>query len=236
VARRKQVIFNCRLTLCGGIPEDRFQDLFGVGTAGGFHNRACFAMCPTVFKPYPWRPLVDESPLRKELAGPAEDDPDFLTATIRPQLIAVDVGVWKEKSRWESELRLDARSAELGIRAAIIAACFDNRGTLKVSDLGPALAFAKYQDDAHKRFEPNPGKTNEGIITHKTLTYLTQHVPDGEKWLNRRDLFNAIHAYEFGASVATRALQSLESAGEIEQIKNGRQWLVRLNPNRTGEK
>jgi hypothetical protein len=106
---------------------------------------------------------------------------------------------------------------------------------LRVADLGPAFAFARYQDAVHKRLEPNPGKTNEAIVSYKILAYLRQHEPDGEDYVNRRDMFNAINAYDFGPSVATRVMQALEASGEIEQIKSGRQWLVRLNPKPIGE-
>jgi hypothetical protein len=236
VARRKQVIFNCRLSLGGGLPNDKFEELFGVGTAGGFHDRVVFGVCPSKIEPYPWRPLDGDSPLAHELADDSINEVPFdnLPAPApsgRPQPVTVDVSVWEEKTRWQRELDLSGRTVEAGIRAAIICAAFDCRETLKVSDLGPALAFAKYQHEVHRRFEPNPGKTNEAIVTHKILNYLRQHAPDEEQYVNRREMILSIHAYDYGASVATRALAALEATGEIEQVKSGRQWLLRLNPN-----
>ena len=238
VARRKQIVFNCRLSLCGGLPEEKFEELFGAGTVGGFHNRMIFGVCPTNPEPFPWRPLDEPSPLLLELASTAtlssEENPfgEAETMMRRPQPIVVHPAVWAEKTRWEKELGLSGRAAESGIRAAIICAAYDCRGELKASELGPALAFARYQDDVHKRFEPNPGKTNEGILAHKARTYLNLHCPDGERWIGRREMLTNINGYDFGASVALRALQALEAAGEIEQIKVGRQWLVRRNPSK----
>lgn len=241
VARRKHILFNCRLTLAGGLPENKFEDLFGVGTAGGFHNRVAFGLCPTKFEPFPWKPLDGDSPLAHELSPSneeSEDDVGFGSCkslpTGRPQPIVVDPAVWEEKTRWQKDYGISGRAAEAGIRAAIICAAFDCRDALQVSQLGPALVFARYQEEVHKRFEPNPGKTNEAIVAHKTLTYLKLHAPDGEQWVNRREMFRTINAYDFGPTVATRALGGLESTGEIEQVKSGRQWLVRLNPKNGG--
>jgi hypothetical protein len=236
VARRKHIVFNARLTLAGGLPENKFEDLFGVGTAGGFHDRMLFGVYPTKFKPYPWRPLEGISPLLPELSSAQSDDVgdesfgEPLIRSVRPQPITIEPDVWAERSRWQNEFGIGGRASESGIRAAIICATFDCRGTLRVADLGPALAFARYQEEVHKRFEPNPGKTNEAIVARKILNYLQQHEPNGEKYVNRREMFNTINAYDFGPSVATRGMQALEASGEIEQIKSGRQWLVRLNP------
>jgi len=240
VARRKQILFNCRLSLAGGLPENKFEELFGVGTAGGYHDRVCFGVCPTKRVPFEWEPLDGISPLLPELSSEqtSDDDgfgaaPEFLR-TVRPQQVTIEPDVWKEKSRWEKELGIGGRAAEAGIRTAIIVAAFDCRGTLCAADLGPALAFAQYQADVHRRFEPNPGKTNEAVITQKILNYLTEHEPNGEKYLNRRKMFLSTHAYEFGPSVALRAMSSLESSGEIEQVKQGREWVIRLNPKSGG--
>ena len=237
IARGRQIIFDCCLTLTGGLPESKFEELFGLGTIGGFHDRAVFGVSPTKIKPFPWKPLVGESPVASELISDSEnpESEHELETSFgqRPKPIAVDVAVWAEKTRWQKEYGIGGRAAEAGIRAAIIAAAFDCRDMLRVDDLGPALAFARYQEFVHKRYAPNPGKTNEGIAAHKMLTYLKQHAPAPEcKWLNRRNVILHTSCHDFGPGVAIRALIGLESVGEIESNKSGRQVLVRLNPDR----
>jgi hypothetical protein len=237
IARGKQIVFNCCMTLAGGLPESKFEELFGLGTIGGFHDRALFGVCPTKFEPFEWQPLDGESPLLSELVSNVQDEDSPFEekplTSIRPHAVTVDVAVWSEKNRWQKDYGIGGRAAEAGIRAAIIAAAFDGRGTLKVSDLGPALAFARYQEFVHKRFAPNPGKTNEGIAAHKILSYLKQHAPAPEcKWLNRRTVILNTSCHDFGPGVAIRAFLGLESMGEIEQVKSGKQTLARLNPDR----
>jgi hypothetical protein len=238
IARGKKIVFNCCMTLAGGLPEDKFDELFGAGTIGGFHDRALFGVCPTKFAPFEWNPLEGESPIADELATPLvpESESPFgeeESHSLRPQTVSVDRAVWAEKNRWQKEYGIGGRAAEAGIRAAIIAAAFDNRGTLRVENLGPALAFARYQEFVHKRYAPNPGKTNEGICSHKILAYLKQHAPAPEcEWLNRRSVILATNCHDYGPGVAIRACLGLESVGEVEQSKSGRQHLVRLNPDR----
>jgi hypothetical protein len=237
IARGKQIIFNCAMTLAGGLPEDKFEELFGLGTIGGFHDRALFGVCPTKFDPFEWKPLEGESPLASELDfSVPETESSFGAESVdanRPRAVTVDHAVWSEKNRWQKEYGIGGRAAEAGIRAAIIAAAFDCRDRLKVSDLGPALAFARYQEFVHKRFAPNPGKTNEGIAGHKILSYFKQNAPPPDcAWLNRRTVILETHCHDYGPGVAIRAFVGLESIGEIEQTKSGRQTLVRLNPDR----
>ncbi|MGA7382244.1 MAG: hypothetical protein WBX03_15450 [Terriglobales bacterium] len=237
VARGKRIVFNACISLAGGLPEDKYDELFGVGTIGGFHDRAMFGICPTKVEPYEWKPFEGDSPIANELPPQQEavEDNPFSETPVgkRPQVITVDAAVWSEKKRWQKEYGIGGRAAEAGIRAAIIAAAFDCRGTLRVEELGPALAFARYQEFVHKRYAPNPGKTNEGICAHKILSYLKQNAPAPEcKWVNRRGVILSTNCHDFGPGVAIRACLGLESIGEIEQVKSGKQNLIRLNPDR----
>jgi hypothetical protein len=223
VARRKQVAFNARLTLAGGIPEQGFEEVFGAGSVTGLHSRFVFGVCPSKFEGYVYHPPEGEPALQNI----PEDHPDFAFQDKRPHAITIDASVWKETARWQKDLKLSGRSIEAAMRAAYICAAFDCRGTLTAANLGPALAFAQYQESVHKRFQPNPGKNGEAIVGEATMRYLRDHGADGG-WLNRRTMLAAIGAYHYGAATVNRALEALQRAGELELTKAGRQLLVRL--------
>ncbi|MGD1082742.1 MAG: hypothetical protein ABR881_30885 [Candidatus Sulfotelmatobacter sp.] len=104
------------------------------------------------------------------------------------------------------------------MKAALIAAAFDCRETLTAADLGPARAFAQYQESVHRRLQPNPGKNGEAVVAESVLRYLRTHGPNGE-WLNRRQMLKEIHAYHYGPGTVNRALAGLQQNNEIETIK-----------------
>ena len=130
------------------------------------------------------------------------------------------------KSQWLADNPgLNMRIVEHAIRAAVICASFDGRRTLRVSNLGPAWEFIKYQSRIRKLLQPNPGKNFEAIVAYKMLNYLGRL--DG-RFVNRRQMFRAIHAYDHGLSIADRALTMLNANGDVVIDKIGRQELVRL--------
>src|SRR5258706_7167094 len=107
VARRKQIAFNARLTLAGGVPEQGFEEVFGAGSVTGLHSRFIFGLCPSNFAGYIHHP-PDGDPVLKYRA---EDDPEFALEPQRPQAITIDPDVWKETARWQRELKLSGRSS-----------------------------------------------------------------------------------------------------------------------------
>jgi hypothetical protein len=223
VAGRKEIMFSCRMSLAGGVPEDGFAETFGAGTTGGLHSRFLFGVCPSnhIFS---YRPLSGElSALNRstesEYGEPIENP--------RPSRVEISADAWAETRRWRTELKLNGRNIELAVKAAMIAAAFDNRGTLTAAQLGPALAFAKYQENMHRRFEPNPGKNGEAIVADNVLRYLRERGQLGE-WLNRRKMLHDINAYREGPGTANRALSNLAQFNEIELGKVGRQQTIRL--------
>ena len=222
-AQGKQANFNCRLTIAGGVVEEKFQELFGAKTTDGFYDRFIFGQHPTGFS-YDFVPF-DEGPRaypRPELeSGEASG----------PVVVEVEDEVYTERKRWRVEFGIPSRVSEHAIRAAVICASFDGRAVLRVADLGPALAFARYQVAIRKILAPNPGKNPEAIIAYKVVDYLRLHAPEGQ-WVNRRKMLQAINGYDYGPTVVDRALRSLELNGEIEQGQAGRQKIVRLNLDR----
>lgn len=202
--------FNCELSIVGGLVEERFQDLFGATTTGGLYDRFIFGLCPgnSVYDYFPFDGVRATSSL------------DLLVP------VAIDSGVWKMKSQWLTDNpALNMRIVEHAIRAAAICASFDGRHTLRPSNLGPALEFIKYQTKIRKLLQPNPGKNFEAIVAHKMLDYLARL--DG-RFVSRRQMLRAIHAYDYGLSIADRALTMLDANGDVAIHKIGKQILVRL--------
>jgi hypothetical protein len=222
VAQRREILFSCRMSLAGGVPEEGFAETFGAGTTGGLHSRFLFGVCPSEFGGYSWHPAEGAPALER----PSSEDADTFT-TPRPSKIEIDPDVWIETGRWRKELRLSGRSVEVAMKAAVISAAFDNRGTLKASHLGPALALAKYQEEVHRRFEPNPGKNPEAMVAENALRYLRSRGANGQT-IDRSRLLNDINAYREGPATANRALKALEENGEIEQFRAGRKRCIRL--------
>lgn len=202
--------FNCELSIVGGLVEERFQDLFGAATTGGFYDRFIFGLCPGNF-------VFDYFPFDGARATQILDH-------LVP--VTIDSDVWKMKSQWRADNPgLNMRIVEHAIRAATICASFDGRRILRASNLGPAREFIKYQTKLRKLLQPNPGKNFEAIVAHKILAYLGRF---HGQFVRRREMFRAIHAYEYGPSTADRALTMLDANGDVETQKVGKQFFVRL--------
>jgi hypothetical protein len=215
MAQGKKVDFDCILSVIGGLVEDKFQDLFGSATTGGLYDRFIFGNCPDGFK-YNYRPLDEvESVL-------ATDDGVFGAAS-RPTPIRVDREVWPVLDEWRK--KFDNRVVESALRVAAICAAFDNREVLRPGDLGPALAFAGYQQRIRVMLRPNPGVNPDGIVAHKVLDFLRRA---GGGWVNVKTMLQKTHAYDLGPNVAKRVVDVLIANNDIEMTKEGKSMLVRL--------
>lgn len=227
VARGKNVSFNCRLSLSGCIVDEKFDDLFGVATTGGFWDRFMWGIGPSGYA-YNYRPFRGEPVLKSQIGE------DFSVETQlegeRPVPVEFGADIWAERDRIAKELKVkpeERRVLEVGMRCAVIAAAFDGRRVLRAADLGPMKAFVKYQIYARKILKPNPGKNPDAVVAGKLRDYLDMHSANGE-WLNRRDMIRATNAQrDFGPAICNKALQALEISGDIEQSKAGKQKLVR---------
>jgi hypothetical protein len=228
VANRVHIPLHVRLSLAGGIPEEGFSEAFGAGTVGGLHSRFLFGVCPSNYPGYCWIPPQGSPALeRRNEIVEGEETPFSGDSSSRPSRIEIDPSVWTEKVRWQRELKLHGRAVEIALKAAIISACFDRRGTLTADQLGPALAFARYQDAVHRRFEPNPGKTDDACFENDVKKYLHDRASEGV-WISRKKMLDGINAYRYGSGVTNRVLAAMSQNRIIELSKEGRTHVLRL--------
>jgi hypothetical protein len=209
MARGKSVEFACRLSILGGIVDEKFEDCFASNTTGGLYDRFLFGLCPSGFV-YDYRPFEGEPAQLPE-----------------PVAVKIDPAVWSWKSALlKQDSSLNPRVIENALRIATICAAFDGRRTLEATALDPALATIQYQTSVRKFLVPNAGRNFEGILAAKFLTYLDKHAPSGE-WVSRSRMLQITHAYEYGPSISDKAISSLEFNAEIETGKAGKQRVLR---------
>ena len=218
VEKQKKVSFNCRLSILGGLVEDKFEEAFGAATAGGLWDRFLFGLCPTGYK-WSYHPIEGE----REISQTYFDE------------VPVDREIWQFiKALPDEEKEKLGRAIEISLRVAHICAGVDGRDRLRLKDLGPAWELARYIAQTKARLQLNPGLTYGGIVSIKVLNYLKQHAPNGQ-WVSRRNILHETHAYRYGYSVFAQAIQAMLNEGELEQKLNkpavGRpSQLLRLPP------
>jgi len=213
IAHGKKVDFNCRLSLIGGIVDQKFDDSFGSATVAGLYDRFLFGQCPSDYE-YMWRPIEGK---------PAFDD-QIDEVTIRPD-------VWPARDAIAKSEGINPRLLEISIRCAGICAAVDRRGELQASDLEPAWELARYQTRVRLLLQPNPGKNYEARVALKILNHLNRHAPEGS-YMVLRDVLRATHAYDFGPSTAENALKAMKFGGAVEEaddvVKGQKRRLIRL--------
>ena len=203
--KKDKAHFNVSLSMLGGIVDDRFEDLFGRATTAGLYDRFIFGACPDLFE-FKYSPFEDD---RQEY---------------EPQSVYVLPEVWEAKNDW----KIESRVIELALRTAIVCAAFDGRSVLKAEDLGPAKAFAEYQQRIRKLLKPNEGENLEAKWTLKALTRLEQY---GGSFVSKRKFIHDTGGYRYSPSAVERALKVLEMNGEIE-VTPKRPFMIRkLNMN-----
>jgi hypothetical protein len=207
VAAGKKVSFNCRLSIIGGIPEDKFEESFGSASTGGLYSRFLFGLSPTDFV-YDYHPL--------------EGPPAF---TDQLEECRVNGDVWESLAAISKNEQIDRRVLEISLRVAAICAALDGRDELRALDLEPAWELARYQSRIRGLLKPNGGRTFEGILAHKFLTHLARF--EG-RFVGRRDLMKATRAYDYGLSIADRALDTLICNGDVAKTTVGKKELVKL--------
>jgi hypothetical protein len=206
IAHGKKVHFNCRLSLIGGMVDEKFEDGFGSASTGGLYDRFLFGQCPTGFE-YLYRPF---------------EGPPALTECLDECKVNRDV--WDARDAILAKEKLSRRVVEIALRVAAICASADGR-ELRARDLGPAWELARYQTRIRCLLQPNRGKNFEGMLAHKILAYLARF--DG-KFVPRRQMLKAIRAYDLGPSIAERALAVLIANGDVATTTVGKMALVRL--------
>jgi hypothetical protein len=214
IAHGKRVRFHCRLSLIGGIVDDKFDDAFGSATTSGLYDRFLFGQCPSGAD-YLWRP-PEGTPAITEVPG----------------AVPVDRDVWAARDEIAKTEKINPRLLELALRGAAICAAFDGRDRLRAAELGPAWELARYQTRVRTLLQPNCGKNFEAKIALKILGYLNRHAPEGA-YLVLRHVLRATHAYEYGPSIVERAINAMRFGGAIEENaatvgKGQKQRLIRL--------
>jgi hypothetical protein len=202
---KEQFEIDCRLSVAGGLVESDFGDCFGSASTSGLYDRFVFGLSPLPYQ-YLYRPT------------------SRLPIELSPKPPEVSACVFDERDQWIKD-GIKPRVAELCLRMAYICAAVDRRNELLASDLGPALAMAKYQTKVRRVLQPNPGLNHDAQCAIKIRNWLEQHPG---KWVDRRTLSRAIHANRFGPGVLNRAILNLAVAEEIEI--DAKQKLLRLSP------
>ena len=192
----RQFHINCRLSIVGGVVEELFGDSFGMATTGGLYDRFIFGLCPQPFQ-FLYRPFE---------GCPEPMDP--LPAAVSPD-------VWEVRDEWVLKLGIASRVSENALRVAYICASVDGRPNLRGDDLGPALAFAKYQMRVRKVLQPNPGENADAKCAVAIRGWLSDHAEDGS-WISQRELDRGIHSSRMGPGVFIRCLNNLQLNDEIE--------------------
>jgi len=208
MAKQKVVEFSCQLSVLGSLVEEDFGPLFGVAGSTGLYDRFILGLCPTGFM-YDWRPFE----------GGCVDRPSLVPVRLDENVLAV-------KKVWIEEHGITPRIAEHALRAATICASFDGREILTADALGPALAFAKYQQGVRLLLKPNAGETYEGKLAVAFLDYLNRYGVDGN-WIPRSKMYQDTNAYKIGLTIAEKTLDALEANGDVEMGKVGKQRCVR---------
>ena len=214
IAKGKPVRFNCRLSLVGGIVDDKFDDSFGSATTSGLYDRFLFGQCPTGHE-YLWRP--------------PEGNP-AITDTFDE--VPADRAIWEARDQIARSEKINPRLLEISLRCAAICAAIDGRDKLRAADLAPAWELARYQSRARLLLQPNGGKNFEAKIALKILAYLNRHA-NGERWMVLRQVLRDTHAYDVGPSVVERAVNAMRFGGAIEEDyrivgKGQKQRLIRV--------
>jgi hypothetical protein len=215
VVKGKVVSYDIRLSLLAGIVDEKFSEGFGSATTLGLYDRFLFGQCPTGFR-YRYRPFE---------GNPAYVPPPVVDGKKRIELVApaVTESVRMAMDAMAERESLNTRVLEIALRTALISAAFDRVEKLDAENmfqnyLEPAWELARYQERVRKLLQPNEGKTYDGQITHKLLSYLQAHASD-HRWIVLRDMLRATHVNNFGSPAVERVIRSLEFSEDIEVAK-----------------
>lgn len=206
MGKKERAVFDCRMSLLGGIVEEKFQELFDASATGGLYDRFIFGLCPTGFR-YDYFPF--------------EGEPE----QIDPVAVWIDKQVWEAKSMWlKARQSMNPRVVEHAIRAAVVCAAVDGRKVLTVENTLRALEFAEYQHRIRSLLKPNPGENQEAKIALRIIDYVGRSNGNA---ISKRKLLKAINAYRLGPSNAERALNVLNANGEIAIVRQGKQIFIK---------
>jgi hypothetical protein len=195
---------NLQMSFIGGIVEQEFDTVFGVGSLGGLYDRFLFGRAPDGFM-WNYQPCHIEQ--KKHWA-------DWNMKPVR-----LDPSVYEVIKQWSKENPNLGRVAEICVRIAMIYASLDGRLVITGKDIEPLKPLALYQVGLRQVFRPNPGKNPDAIFANTALAWIQKHA--GE-WTSIAKLKQRTWRVEqeLGPAVAVRSLIGLARSGRIEL------WLV----------
>lgn len=202
-----KVTLRTRLSLIGGIVEERFHDSFTHHTAGGLYDRCIFGVCPANFN-YDFRPYEGE-PL-----------------TLKPMLTRIDPTVWEAKNEFLKQNRdINSRLVEIGMRILLISFSYSGYKIMKGKDLKFAFSFARAQHALRRVLAPETGLTMDARCGNVLLRYMDRL--DG-KYLKKRELLhNTMVVQTYGAPMVDRVYSALLWQGDLAETKIGKCRMVR---------
>jgi hypothetical protein len=236
VAQRKKIVFNARMSIEGGVVEEKFSDSFGAAAIGGMYDRFLFSLCPSDFN-YKYRPM-EGAPLFRLKARddgtyvPVNDEGDRVLIINTPE---IDSSVWDARDAIQDSEGLEPRVLEIAIRCACICGAWDRKEILRASDMTPHWELARYMQRVRAVLRPNPGRSPEAVVADKIMSFLKRQA-DHAKWVSWRECYRVTRIIEYGPSIAERALNAMVYAGDIEKtdvkVKGGGRGrlVVRLAP------
>jgi len=191
---------NLQMSFIGGIVEQEFDTVFGVGSLGGLYDRFLFGRAPDGFM-WNYQPCHIEQ--KKHWA-------DWNMKPVR-----LDPSVYEVIKQWSKENPNLGRVAEICVRIAMIYGSLDGRLVITGKDIEPLKPLALYQVGLRQVFRPNPGKNPDAMFANTALAWIQKHA--GE-WTSISKLKQ--HTWrveqELGPAVAVRSLIGLARSGRIE--------------------
>lgn len=175
VKNQKTLHVSAALSFLGGVVTERFQELFGSSTLGGFYDRFLFGVCPTN-SPFEYFPF--------EFMNSAQMDQKFRSINLQP--VKISKSVWELANSWKKKESL-GRAVEVTIRCANIVASYDQKTEMDANDLDKMRPFLDYQIQCRKLLNPDPSLTYDAKMTNAILGWLNRHAPNGE-WVTQRAL------------------------------------------------
>jgi hypothetical protein len=212
VAGRRQLEFDCALSILGGLLDTEFGFLFGRSTTGGLYDRFVFGLCPAPCR-FSFRPF------------------DGLVEQTAPVSVSIAPEVWDLLRDWQKIPGANPRVAEISLRVAKICASFNGRAMLRATDEEITAAKVFFQEQTHLRriLQPNPGENSDAVCAFAILS--TLEMLGAGAWVKQRDLYRRIHGERFGPGIFSRSLQQLTFNGEVERradvIPGGKNWQLR---------
>jgi hypothetical protein len=203
-----KVQLRTRLSLIGGIVEERFEESFARSTTGGTWDRFMFAMCPAKF-------VYEFHPLKPAAAPPS-----------RPMATRIDRSVWEAHAAiLRDNADINPRVLEISERMLLTSFCYSGYKVMRGKDvLDLALPFAKYQMAIREFARPETGLT----LDARCGNLITRYCARTRKWMPQRMVKHRTKVVEtYGAPMVERVLNALFADGTLAKIKVGKMTMVR---------